>query len=217
MEALTLKLSPRSVVGKKAKVLRRAGIVPVHLFGRDTESLALQAEASELRRLILRAGGNVPVVVEVQGQDRENVCFVREVQRHPVTEGLLHVDFLRVDVSRKVLAEVPVVLEGEAPAVPELGGILLQVMNSLEVESLPMSMPAAFHLDVSGLDDFEKSLRISDVRLDADVTILRGPQEMIARVVRPRVEEEAVEEEEEEILAEGEVPEGEEPQEEGSA
>ena len=210
MDALTLKLSQRAVRGKKVKILRRNGVVPVHFYGRGTESQALEVEAGVLRRVLARAGRNVPVTVEVDGQGGENVCFVREVQRHPVTEDVLHVDFMRVDVSRLITAEVPVVLEGEAPAVRNLGGTLLQPLNTLEVESLPMNMPAVFRLDVSGLDDFEKSLRISDIQVESDVTIIRAPEEMIARVAQPKIEEEPEVEAEEEELEEGEVPEGEE-------
>ena len=121
MDALTVKLSARGVRGKKVKRLRRDGMVPVHLYGRETDSQALQVEAGVLRRLLPNAGRNVPVTVEVDGQDGDNVCFIREVQRHPVTEEVLHVDFMRVDVSRVVRVRVPVILEGEAPAVRTLG------------------------------------------------------------------------------------------------
>jgi large subunit ribosomal protein L25 len=208
MDALSLKLSARGVRGKKVRALRREGMVPVHFYGRGAESQALQVDAGVLRRLLPRAGRNLPVTVEVEGQDGDNVCFIREVQRHPVTEQVLHVDFMRVDILRVMRAQVPVILDGEAPAVRNLGGTLLQVFQTLEVESLPMSMPAAFHLSVDELDDFDKSLRVGDISTDADVTIIREPDEMIARVAAPKIEEEEAPEEEE--LPEGEVAEGEE-------
>jgi len=208
MDALSLKLSARGLRGKKVRALRREGMVPVHFYGRGAESQALQVDAGVLRRLLPRAGRNLPVTVEVEGQDGDNVCFIREVQRHPVTEEVLHVDFMRVDILRAMRAEVPVILDGEAPAVRNLGGTLLQVLQTLEVESLPMSMPASFHLSVEGLDDFEKALRVGDITTEADVTITREPDEMIARVAAPRIEEEEVPEDEE--LPEGEEAEGEE-------
>ena len=203
MELLSLKLSPRAITGKKVKELRRQGIVPVHLFGRGEASQALQLDAGVLRRVLPRVGTNVPITVAVDGQDGESTCFVREVQRHPVTSELLHVDFLSVDVSQKITVDVPIILEGEAPAVPNMGGILLQPLQNLPVEALPMNVPEAFRLDVSGLDDFEKTLRISDIQVGPDVTILRDADEMIARVTPPRIEEEEVEEEEVEELEEG--------------
>ena len=205
MDTLALTLSPRDVTGKKVRALRRQGKVPVHFYGRGVDSLALQVELAALRRVLSQSGGNVPVTVSIDGQDGENICFVRDTQRHPVTEELLHVDFLRVDVTRIVRAEVPVILDGEPSAVRDLGGTLLQPFSTLEVEALPMDMPQAFHLDVTGLEDFEASMRIGDIAVADNVTILRDPGEMIARVAPPRVEEEPELEEEEDLeLAEGE-------------
>ena len=211
METPTVTLSPRTVTGKKVRFLRREGMVPVHLYGRGVDSQALQVAAATLRRVITSAGANVPVKVNIDGRDGEEICFIRDAQRHPVSEDLLHVDFYRVDVDRLVRAEVPVIMDGEAPAVRNLDGVLLQSFNSLEVEALPLDMPEAFHVDVSGLEDFEAAVRIGDIQIAREVTILRDDQEVIARVAAPRIEEEeeeVVEELEEGV--EGEAAEGEE-------
>ena len=190
MDGLTLTAVPRTVTGKKVKVLRRGGVVPIHMFGRGIESQSLQAESRILSVVLPQAGTNVPITIDVDGQDGENVCFVRQVQRHPVSEALLHVDFQRVDVSQKVTAEVPLHIEGVSPAVEDMEGTLLQTLASISVEALPMSMPASFIVDISGLDDFDKTIRVATLPTDGEVTILNDPDEMIATVVRPRVEEE---------------------------
>ena len=192
MDGLTLTANRRTVTGKKVKALRRGGVVPIHMFGRGIESLSLQADSRVLGVLLPQAGTNVPISIDVDGQDGENVCFVRQVQRHPVSEALLHVDFQRVDVTQKVTAEVPLVMEGAAPAVQEMDGTLLQTLPSVSVEALPMSMPASFTVDISGLDDFDKTIRVASLETDDDVTILNDGDEMIATVVPPRVEEEEV-------------------------
>ena len=210
MDNLTLELSPRDVVGKKVKRLRRQGLVPVHFYGAGTEPLSMQVEGAVLRRVLLRAGTNVPITIDIADGGGENICFVREVQRHPVTEDILHVDFLRVDVSQTITADVPIVLEGVSPAVTDLGGTLLQILDAVQVEALPMRIPGSFTVDVSILDDFDKTIRVESLALSADATVLADPGQMIATVVRPRIEEEPVDEEEEDLLAEGEVPEGEE-------
>ena len=197
MDALTLTATLRTVTGKKVKVLRRDGVVPIHLFGRGIESQSLQADSRTLSAVLPQAGTNVPITIDVDGQDGENVCFVRQVQRHPVSEALLHVDFQRVDISRKVSAEVPLLLEGVSLAVEEMEGTLLQTLSSISVEALPMSMPASFTVDVSILDDFDKTIRVATLQTDEDVTILNDGEEMIATVVRPRVEEEEVPDDEE--------------------
>ena len=205
MDVRTLRLQPRAVLGKKVKALRRQGIVPVHVYGKGTEPMSLQVDNQVLQRALDVAGTNVPLSVEVDGQDGESLCFVREVQRHPVNEGLLHVDFLSVDVSETVTAEVPVVVVGAAPAAQEMGGTLLQLLQSILVESLPMNVPASFEVDVSGLDDFEKGIFVRDLAVSADVTFVTEPDELVARVSAPRIEVEEVEEALEEELEEGEV------------
>lgn len=205
MENPTLKLMPRTVTGKKVKKLRRQEIVPVLLYGQDSDSKALQVQSQVLRRLLPQVGTNIPVSVEIEGQEGEDICFVREVQRHPVTEDVLHVDFMRVDISQTLRAEVPVVLTGTAPAVRNLGGTLLLAMPALMVEALPMNIPALIQLDVSELDDFEKSIYVRDVPSDSSVIILADRDELIARVSPPRIEVEEVSLEEEagEVVEEG--------------
>ena len=192
METLSITLSPREVKGKKVSRLRQEGVVPVHFYGTGVDSASLQVDLKELRSLLISAGRNLPITVKVAGEAGENICFVREIQVHPVTEELLHVDFYRVDVSQTVRAEVPILLEGEPAAVRNLGGILLQPFDTLEVEALPLDMPESFRVDVTILEDFSASIRIGDIEVAEGVSILRDPVEMIARVVAPRIEEEEV-------------------------
>ena len=196
MDVQTVTLTKRTVIGKKVKQLRRAGILPVHVYGTSEAPVSLQGDLLMFRRLITQIGTNIPVSVEVEGQQGEDHCFVREVQRHPVTEDLLHVDFIRVDVSQTTRAEVPITLVGEAPATRQ-GGTLLQPLQSILVEALPMNIPASLDVDVSLLDDFEKAIYVSDVTVGANVTVISESGDMVARVIPPRVEVEEVPEEEE--------------------
>ena len=198
MEEQILSLSQRTVTGKKVKQLRRQGILPVHMYGRGIDSMSLQGVAGDLRRLLPRIGTNIPVSVQVEGNEGENVCFVRDVQRHPVTEDLLHIDFIRVDVTQTISAEVPIALIGSAPATQQ-GGTLLQPLTSLLVEALPMNIPATVEADVSGLDDFEKSIIVRDIPIADNVTVLTDRDEFVARVIPPRVETETFDVSDEEL------------------
>lgn len=191
MDIVNLKLSPRSVVGKKVKRLRRAGIVPVHMYGTGTEPLALQADTRTLRRILPQVGTNIPLSVDIDGQSGENICFVREVQRHPVTEELLHVDFMRVDIAQTISVEVPIEIIGEAPAVELRGGTLLQFLQSVLIEGRPMDIPASIKVDISVLDDFDKAVYVRDISVvsfGTGFTILTDPDEPIARVNPPVTE-----------------------------
>ncbi len=208
MDLQTLKLDRRTVIGKKVKQLRRQGVIPVHVYGADMGPENLQVDDLTLNRTLLQVGSNIPVSVEYEGQGDEKVCFVREVQRHPVTDEVIHVDFLRVDVTQTVSAEVPLVLTGSSLAVSEMAGTLLQNVQSLLIEALPMDMPAELQADISGLVDFDASIQVSDVSVPDNVTVLNDPDDTIARVVPPRLEVETFDEEGEE--GEGEEAEGEE-------
>ena len=121
-ERPSITLSDRQVVGKKVRALRRSGFVPVHYYGKGMDSLSLQASTGMLRKVVDEAGANIPVEVDVEGTDGSDICFVREVQWHPVNGSLLHVDFMRVDITERVTAEVPITLTGQSEAVRELGG-----------------------------------------------------------------------------------------------
>ena len=210
MDVQTLNLDHRSITGKKVRQLRRQGVIPVHLYGADIEPVNLQVDDRTLNRMLLQVGTNVPVSLEFEGQEMENICFVREVQRNPVTEEVIHVDFLRVDVTKTISAEVPLSLVGTAPAVSQMAGTLLQNIQSLSIEALPMDMPAEIPVDVSVLVDFDASLVVSDVDVPGNVTVLNDPEDAIARVAPPRLEAEFEEADEEGVEGEeGEDAEGE--------
>ena len=187
----TLELEPRDLLGKKVETLRKSGLLPVHMYGPDIDSLSLQGDLKLLARLVLEVGTNIPVSVTVKGSDNVNMCFVREIQRHPVTENILHVDFLRVDTSKAVRAEVPIILEGLAPA-SQRGGTLMQPLQNLIIEALPMDIPVSLEISVAELDDFEKSLYVSDLSIPENITLISSSDDLIARVVPPRIEEEEV-------------------------
>ncbi|MDA0769919.1 MAG: 50S ribosomal protein L25 [Chloroflexi bacterium] len=190
MDVQTVKLTQRTLVGKKVKRLRKVGILPVHVYGTKADPESLQGDMLMFRRLILQVGTNIPVSLEVEGKQGNALCFIRVIQRHPVTEDLLHIDFMRVDVALTTRAEVPITLVGEAPAT-RIGGTLLQPLQSIMVEALPMNIPGSLDVDVSDMDDFEKAIYVRDITsLGSNVTIITDPDEMVARVIPPRVESE---------------------------
>ena len=204
-DTATLEAQPRTVLGKAVKVLRRQGITPLHLYGAGQPSDSLQASTADLRRVLLRVGTSQPVFVHV-GADRQ-LAFVQDIQFHPVRREVLHVDLLRVNVGEAVQVEVPVFLEGEAPAARTLGGTLLQVLNTVLVECLPLEVPQSLSADVSGIDDFEKSVRVADIAIPDGVTVITPLDQVVVHAeapVAPAEDEEAAPAEEGAAAAEGE-------------
>ena len=201
--AVQLELQPRELLGKKVGRLRRAGIIPVHLYGPGIESRALQCAARQLIPILAAAGASSPISVSIEGETGSHLAFAREIQWDPTRDTVLHVDLLAADVARPVTAQVNVVLTGEAPGAVRSGGNVTQLLLSIEVSSLPLDMPAQAEVDLASLDTVDSVLRAGDIRLPAGATVLTDPEEMVARIDVPRGAV-AIEAEEEEPAAEAE-------------
>jgi large subunit ribosomal protein L25 len=188
VDNLNLSVNKREVTGKKVSELRNNGVTPIHMYGPEIESSPLQCDSKILDRVITDAGTNIPVTVNVDEGDQDNLCFIREVQYHPVTNKVLHVDFMKVQVGKSVRAQVPISVIGTSPAVRTMGGTLLQPLLTLTVEALPLEIPKAITLQAELLVDFEINFYVSDIEVDERVNVINEASEMVATVVAPRVE-----------------------------
>lgn len=189
MEQEELKLESRTVVGKKVRQLRSAGVVPVHVYGPGITSISAQASAVDLSQVLTSAGKTKPIRLSLNaaaGGPGSFLVFVRETQRHPTTGALQHVDFLQVDTEQRMSGDVPIVLSGEAPAVRVLGGVLSQLLYAVSVECLPLDMPQSLSVDASVLESFEDSILAADLSLPPGVTLLTESDSLVARVAQPR-------------------------------
>ena len=204
-----LTVTPREVLGKKVKALRRAGFTPANIYGQHLESQSIQVFTDDLRHVIKTAGRNDIVYLRLDGDD-PRPTFVRDIQQNPVTDAILHVDFLQISLREKVKADVPLHLVGLAPAVDTFGGILMHGLDHISVEALPTEVPSFIEVDVTSLAEINQALHVSDVEVPEDVTILTDLEQVIAKVAPPAVEPEP------EVAEEGEAVEGEEGAEEGA-
>jgi len=203
-ETLKLDVRPRTVVRKANKQLRREGQVPVHIFGHGVESQAMQAEERNLRQVMRQAGTSGLIQVNVDGS-AHNV-MVREVQRHPVTGRLVHVDLYQVRMDVKTRVRLPLVFVGEAPGVSLHDGVVLHLMEAINVEALPGDLPHHIEVDISGLEELDQALHVSDMVVPGTVTILDDAEEMVVKIQPPRKVEEEVVTEEAAAEAAGEAP-----------
>lgn len=198
MEQIELQTTTREMFGKKVRFLRRQGIIPIHLFGHNVESVALQCDAAQLQRVLAQAGKTRLINLKLDRAKRPRNVVVREVQRDLRTGGLLHVDFYQLRMAEKIKVDVPIVLVGEAPALKSKENTLSQELNSLTVECLPKQIPANVGVDLSPLTEAGQAIRVKDLVLDEEVTILSNPEVLVVKVnLRPRekVVEEVVAEE----------------------
>lgn len=193
---------PRVVLGKKVKALRRQGMTPANIYGSHVDSQSIQLSTEELRHVIKTAGRNDIVYLRLDG-DEPRPTFIRDIQQNPITDAILHVDFLQISLREKVKADVPLHLVGLAPAVDTLGGILMHGLDHVSVEALPTEVPSFIEVDVTSLVEINQALHVSDVPVPEGVTILTDVEQVIAKVAPPAVEPEPEVAEEEEA-AEGE-------------
>jgi large subunit ribosomal protein L25 len=193
--AVRLELQARELLRKKVGRLRRAGIIPVHLYGPGIEPRSLQCSAPTLIRVLAEAGASSPISVTIEGESGSHTAFAREIQWDPRRDTVLHVDLMAADLSRPVTAQVPISLTGQAPAATRSGGSITQQLFDVQVSALPMEMPAQIDLDLSIMTDPNSVLRAGDIALPTGVTLLTDSEEMVARIDVPRgtVAEEAEE------------------------
>jgi large subunit ribosomal protein L25 len=165
--------------------LRREGLVPAVVYGLGADTVSVSVPARELQHILTGASGaNTVITLRIDGDGGEQLALARQIQRHPVRNTLLHVDFVRIRADQTVTAEVPLHLEGESEGVKN-GGMLEQAVFALSVEALPGDLPPAITHDVSELD-IGDSVYVRDLRVPAAVTVLTDVDELVVHVVQPR-------------------------------
>jgi len=203
MNPIILNTEKREIYGKKLRSLRKKGILPIHVYGPGMESIALQSETNNVIKVLQAAGRTNPV--KIIDSDMEHTTLVRNVDQHPATGELQHVDFMRVDENKAIEVEVPVVLIGEAPGTRGGAGTVTQAIYSLSVLSKPFTVPSEIQADLSVLVDLETNIKRGDLVLPDGVELVGDPDIPVAWIQPPRVQEEvAVEEGAEEGAEEGE-------------
>jgi large subunit ribosomal protein L25 len=207
MADVQLPVDPRAVTGKKVRTLRRQGITPAHLYGRGTESLALQVATSQVVHLLRTSGRNAIIDLKINGEGDARPVVLRGVQRNPVTDELVHVDFFQISLTEKLRADVPIHFVGEAPAVQVYSGVLLHSIEHITIEALPREIPEFIEADISGLEELESALFVRDLPIPSNVEVLTDRDTMVVKVGTPRL---AAAEEEAEAAAAAAAAEGEE-------
>ncbi len=194
MKSVALKAYPRSQV-QRAEVtkLRRAGRVPATIYGRQAAPQNLEVVSKEIADLLNHsASENLLVDLTVEKDARsKRLALVQEVQHHPLTGKVVHVDFHEVAETEKVTVSVPVETVGEPAGVKNGGGTLEHILHKLKVRCLPKNLPEQITLDVSALE-IGKSIHIADIVPPAGVEIMGEKSRTVVAVAAPRAEEEVV-------------------------
>ena len=186
---LELKAQKREALGKTAlKGIREKGLIPAELYGNGIENAHLSLNKDEFSIVYKKGGENTIVNVDF-GEDPRPV-LIHDVHIDPVSLSVLAVDLYQVNLKEKITTSIPIEFVGESPAVENLGGTLIKTLEEIEIEALPMNIPQQVEIDISTLDDFHKSIHVSDLKAGADFEIKTDLETVIASVAEPREEEE---------------------------
>lgn len=188
MDKQILKGEVRKITGRKVKNLRLQGIIPGNIFGKKIKSESVQVNYKEFAEIYKKVG-ETGLLTLVIGSSEKPV-LVHNLQVNPVSDVPVHVDFLQVDLKEKVEAEVPVELTGESPAEKQAIGTVVQHLNEIKVEALPMDLPEKFEVDTSTLSEVDQAILVKDLKFDrSKVTIMTDENEIVVKVEPPQKEE----------------------------
>lgn len=215
MKRPQLTTEKRELLGKKVKKLRKEGLLPAHVYGKDIESQAIQLKLTDFQDAYKEVGETGVLDLVVDG--KKIPVLIKNLQLRYPLQTPLHVDFYQVNLKEKVKATVPVVVTGEPVAVTEKIGLLLQTLSEVEVEALPDKLPENIEVPVEHLAELNQQITVADLKAPEGVEILTDPTQVVAKIVEPVSEEPEPEEPKEgeegaegEEAAEGEEKDGEE-------
>lgn len=188
MNTMTLEVQTREA-GIKGNALRKMNLIPVEYYGNGVKNHSLQVDYHVFRRLFKKAGKNTLIELNVDGK-KKLTSIVHDVQYHPVTDLIAHVDFINVQMDKMIHAKIPVKFFGIAPAVKELGGILTPNMHEVEVKCLPKDLISVIEVSVESIVNFHSYVRVKDLNVPPTITILNSPNDVVITAVAPKAEEE---------------------------
>ncbi len=191
---LTLKAKNRKEVGKKAKKIIKEGRLPAVIYGYKVKSTSLEVDYKDFEKVFTEAGESSLVSLEIAGKKEQVSVLIHQIQRDPLSNKFIHIDFYQPSLTEEVTVSVPLVFDGEAPAVKELGGTFIKNISEIEIRALPQSLPHEIRIDIFSLKTFDDFITVKDLKITPGAKIIhKSPDDIVAQVAPPeKVEEELV-------------------------
>ena len=180
MKKHSLAADVRNLTGRKVKNLRKTGKIPATVYGKNVTSISIAVDADAFKKVYTEAGETGLVELTV-GSDMRPV-LVHTLQKDAVSNQLLHIEFHQVDLKEKVHAKVPLELSGVAPAVTGKAGVLLTLIDEVEVEALPTDLPEKLIVDVTKLAQVNQEVKVGELIIPSGVTIITDKDQSVVRV-----------------------------------
>ncbi len=185
---IKLSAKPRE---NRARALRREGMIPAILYGYNQENTPICVDEKEFNKVYKKAGDSS--LINLNLGKKVSVVLVYETQYDPATGNIMHIDFYQPNLKEKVEADIPLLFEGESPAVKDMEGTLVKSMTEVTVSALPESLPHEIVVDISALQTFDDVIKIEDLKVPKDVEIVNEGDWTVAMVSAPENVEEQLE------------------------
>jgi len=207
MQETKLKAEKRTICGRKVKNLRKEGLIPANVYGKKTASVSISLKKEEFQKVFSDVGETGIVKLNIEGEKEKRLILIQNLQRDPLSGETLHVDLRQILLTEKISAKVPVALSGEAPAVQQKLGILIQTISEIEVEALPLDLPENFVVEVNKLANVGDQVLLKNLAFDRTKVKPSLEEETVLARIEPLAAEEKVEVPvAEKVPVEGEVP-----------
>ncbi len=177
---LELAVEKRTIVGKGVKKLRREGKLPANVYGEDFVSQSVSVDRIAFTKIFRHAKETHVISLSLDG--KEIPVLIQNTQKHPLSGNILHVDFRKVNLKKKIEASVPFLFTGESEAVAKKGGDLITQTTHLTVEALPDDLPESIEIDLTKLAEIGDEIKIADLPKDAKYEVIDEPEKVIVRV-----------------------------------
>ena len=175
----------------KNNSLRKRGFIPAVVYGQKIPNFNIAIDYKSGYDVFQQTGENTLIDLEIEGEKNSFPVLIHDFQKDPLSGNLVHLDFYKPDLEKKVVVSVPLNFVGQSRAVKDKGGTLVKNIFELEVKALPLNLPHEIAVDISQLEEFGDEIFVKDLRLAEGVEALKDPEDIIVSVVEPtKIEEE---------------------------
>ncbi len=188
---ISLSAKIKKEFGKKVKSVKEAGWIPAVVYGPGEKNLSIQVEEKEFRKVFKKAGESSLIELSAEGDKSKKLVLVHDLQKDPVSDKIIHIDFLQPSLKKEVEVKIPLVFEGTAPAEKDLAGTLVKNILEIEVKALPQNLPHQIVVNVDSLKTFQDHILVKDLVFPDGVKSMKKSDEIVASVLPPqKIEEE---------------------------
>lgn len=185
-DKVSLKAELRTVFGKKLNKIRKQGFVPGNIFGPGFKSRSISVVYKELVKIYKAVGETGIIYMDLNKEDIP--VLIKSVQRHPLSSLLLHIDFRKIDLSKKIETNVPVKTIGVSEAVSQKAGVLLVQSETLLVEALPEDIPSHIEVDIAVIKEIGQEIKVADLKKSNKYEIKTPVEKVIVAVIAHKEE-----------------------------